>query len=121
MNGEPRFIPTLFFLIGGFAIWAAHFLVIYSYAGLLCARPEWARLQVLNVGAVPLGVAAATIAALFALAVLLMWALRSRVRPAGLTVEPRFLPALSAGGAGFAAIAIIWEGIFSILTVPACV
>src|SRR5688572_807498 len=121
MNGEERFTPTLFFLIGGFAIWAAHFFVIYGYAGLLCARPEWARLQFLNVGAVPLGVVAATIAALLALAVLLAWALRSRAQPAGMTVEPRFLPVLSAGGAALAAIAIIWEGIFSILAVPACV
>ena len=121
MKGEARFTPTLFFLIGGFAIWAAHFFVIYSYAGLLCARPEWARLQVLNVGAVPLGVAAATIAALLALAVLLVWALRSGTRAGGITAEWRFLSTLSAGGAGFAAIAIIWEGIFSILTVPACV
>ena len=70
MKGEERFTPTLFFLTGGFAIWAAHFFVIYSYAGLLCARPEWARLQLLNVGVVPLGVAAATIAALLALALL---------------------------------------------------
>jgi len=31
------------------------------------------------------------------------------------------LPVLSAGGAALAAIAIIWEGIFSILAVPACV
>jgi hypothetical protein len=120
MKEEARFMPTLFFLIGGFAIWAAHFLVIYGYAGLLCARPEWARLQFLDVGAVPLGVAAATTAALLALAVLLAWILRSRARIAGMT-EPRFLPVLSAGGAGLAAIAIIWEGIFSILTVPACV
>ena len=117
MNGEERFTPTLFFLIGGFAIWAGHFFVIYGYAGLLCARPEWARLQVLSVGAVPLGVAAATIAALLALAVLLAWALRR----ARMTAEPRFLPVLSAGGAALAAIAIIWEGIFSILAVPACV
>jgi hypothetical protein len=121
MKGEARFTPALFFLIGGFAIWAAHFLVIYSYVGLLCARPEWARLQLMNVGAVPLGVAASTVVALLALAVLLAWALRGRVRTAGQEMEPRFSLMLSTGGAGLAAIAIVWEGIFSILTVPACV
>lgn len=121
MKGEARFTPTLFFMTGGFAIWAAHFFAIYGYTGLLCARPEWARLQILNIGVVPLGVAAATIAALLALAVLLAWTLQSDVWPAGPAGERRFLLVLSAGGAGLAAIAIVWEGIFSILAVPACV
>lgn len=121
MTKEARFTPTLFLLVGGFLIWAAHFFVIYGYAGLLCARPEWARLQFMNVGAVPLGVAAATVTALLALMILLAWSLRSDARTAGSTAEPRFVSALSAGGTGLAAIAIVWEGIFSILTVPACV
>lgn len=120
MREEARFAPTLFLLIGGFVIWAAHFLVIYSYTGLLCSRPEWARLQFLNIGAVPLGVAAATTAALLALAVLLAWVLRNRGQTAGTTAEPRFVSILAAGGAGIAAIAIFWEGIFAILIVPAC-
>ena len=121
MKGEARFAPTLFLLIGGLAIWAVHFLVIYSYAGLLCARTEWARLQFLNIGAVPLGVAAATIAALLALSVLLAWTLRSSARTVRTDAEPLFLSVLSAGGISLAAIAIVWEGIFSILTVPPCI
>ena len=121
MKEEARFTPALFFLIGGFAIWAAHFLVIYSYVGLLCARPEWARLQFMNIGAVSFGVAGATVIALLALAGLLAWAVRGGVQTAGRAIEPRFSLLLSVGSAGLAAIAMVWEGIFSILIVPACV
>lgn len=122
MNQEQRFAPTLFLLIGGFVIWAVHFLVIYGYVGLLCARPEWARLQVMNFGVVSLGVAVATVAALIALAVLAAASLRDGAQTArGASSELHFLPALAAGGAALAAIAIVWEGFFSLLTVPACV
>ena len=82
----------------GVILWALHFTVIYGFTALACARGFGA--------AAPWAVGLATaIAALLAIAIILR------------NLSPEFTRWISAGVAGAALIAILWEG-FSAFLVP---
>ena len=90
-------------LSSGVIVWAVHFVAIYGFTGLACARGWHAVL--------PWGVGGAT---LIAAAIAVMLLARALPRRAA------FEDALVAGLAAFALLAIVWEGI-SILVVAPCV
>lgn len=90
-------------LSSGVIVWAVHFIGIYGFTGLACARGWHA--------AVPWGVGAATALAAAVAAMLLARALPRRAA---------FEDAMVVGLAGFALLAIVWEGI-SIFMVAPCV
>jgi hypothetical protein len=94
-------------LCSGPLIWAAHFLAVYAFTGILCARPamqkEW-----LGVNVATWSVFLAAVVALAAIASLqLRW---RRLLKDGQT---RFIHRVALGLALLSALAIIWE------TVPA--
>ena len=119
MNTEPRIGPAIIGLAGGFLIWAGHFLFIYSFTGLACERPDWAGGMLMGMPLIP---AIITLSTAIVLAALLLVVARTRATsraPAWIT-DPRFSRQVALGGAGLAAIAVLWQGLFSILAVPAC-
>lgn len=83
------------------ALWAVHFVAIYGFTGLACARGMD--------GAVPWVVGIATIVA----AALAAWML---ARGAGRRGD--FIDATAAGLAGLALIAIAWEGLPALWVTP---
>ena len=122
MRTEPRFLPAMFFMLGGFVVWAVHFLLIYGFTGLVCERPDWAAMEFAGLTLAPLGVAVLTLLMLSVLAVAAKAAglfgtgssYGGQVTPSGF---PRYL---ALGSAGLAAVAIIWEGLIPVLLVPPC-
>jgi hypothetical protein len=65
MRLVPKQIETLWTLFTAPVVWAAHFLVCYVGAAIYCAKPE---LVGLSFSAVRAGIAAATVIALFLIA-----------------------------------------------------
>lgn len=94
-------------------VWAVHFLAIYGFAGVVCARPglqgDWMGLPLLV-----WGVLAAGAVAIAALAL----AMRARLRK-GAEHGPAFLRQVSAGLAWLALVAIVWESA-AVLFFPGC-
>ena len=119
---EPRFVPALGLMLSGLLAWAAHFLLIYGYTGLLCQRPEWARTEIGGLGVVPLGIAILTGVTLAALAAILAWngLLQPRQESRDALFEAPFYRQLTQGAALLGAVGIVWEGLFSIFLVPSC-
>lgn len=96
------FAATALRMSSGVMVWAVHFAAIYGFTGLACAR-GWGPL-------VPPAVALVTgVALAAALAVIV----------AGSRKRREFESWMSAALAGFAFIAIVYEGI-AVLIVPAC-
>ena len=89
------------FMAAGVMVWAVHFTAIYGYTGLACAR-GWER------SVTPAVTVMTMIAAVGAGAVVF----------AGLKRRGHFEPALAAGLAGFALLAILWEGAGVAFLVP---
>lgn len=89
------------FMASGIIVWALHFLAIYGYAGLACAR-GWD-------ATVAWAVAAATLVAVIAVGVPLAAGWRGR---------ERYEHGIAAGLAGLALLAIVWEGASVAFLVP---
>lgn len=122
MTFEPRFIPAFALMLSGFIAWAAHFGLIYGYAGLLCARPDWAGQEIAGFGFLPLGIGLLTMLTLIVLAaVLARGGLLSLRGEDGRTIfDARFYRQFTLGGALLGSVGIIWQGLFSIALVPSC-
>ena len=88
-------------MASGVIVWAAHFLAVYGFTGLACAR-GWA-------AAVPWGVGLATVAALGIAAMLLA---------RGVGRRGEFENGIATGLAAFALLAIAWEGLALLLVDP---
>ena len=122
MRTEPRFLPAIFFMLSGFIVWSVHFLLIYSFTGWVCERPDWAAMEIAGLKLAPLGVAVLTLLMLGVLAVAAIAAglfvtgssYGGQITPSGF---PRFL---ALGSAALAAVAIIWEGLIPVLLVRPC-
>jgi hypothetical protein len=84
-------------------LWAVHFLAIYGFTGLACAR-GWHGVLTWSVGGM-------TLAAALAAGAVIVPAWRRRAD---------FEQGIAAGLAGFALLAILWEGL-SVLMVAPCV
>ena len=116
---EPPFIRAFTFMLAGFIIWAVHFVWIYSVAGLLCARPEWASLQLFGMGIVHLTVALSTFAALVGVGAICLRAVTGRSNRFTITSD-RFYVQMTCAIGALGAVAIVWQGLFTLL-VPSCV
>lgn len=108
----PAFTRYALVLFAGPLVWAVHFLAIYGFAGVVCARPA---LQAARWG-VPLLVWGVLGAGVLALAVL---ALAMRARPRAPEEGAVFLRRVSAGLAWLAVAAIGWESTV-VLFFPRC-
>lgn len=115
---KPRhrsvFTHDFLLLMAGPIVWAVHFVAIYGFVGVACARPapQW---QWLGVGWAGWVVVAMGAVALVALAACLL------VRPAsGEPDNRRFLRWSSVALLALAALAIAWETL-AVFMVPGCV
>ncbi len=98
-------------------VWATHFLAIYGFTALACARivePGW-----FGVGAVPWFVGAATLVAAAALLVTIGFAVRDGRRAVSSQEPSRFMHSLTAAIASLALLAVVWETL-PVLLVPVC-
>ena len=95
-------------LAAGPVMWAVHFLAIYGFTGVVCARPA------VDAGIVAWGVVGLGLAAI---AVLVLVALGAR-RTASQTGSRPFAQQVGLGLAAFAALAIVWETLPVFLAAP---
>jgi len=114
------FAPRVLLACGGLLIWGAHFLFIYVFAALACAR-AFAGMRLIGVGVVPFTIMASTVAALLLLAWLSRraWRVESRVHAID-PDTPRFLRHLGAALAVYSAAAILLQAL-PVLILPVCV
>jgi hypothetical protein len=98
-----NFVATAVYLCSAAMIWALHFLGIYGFTGLACARG--------------LGVIAPAIGTLTVVALLALGAISASALRGGPQFE--FERALTASLCGLAAVAIVWEAV-PVFMVPAC-
>jgi hypothetical protein len=111
MNAPPRrsFPRTAGLMLGGLLIWTGHFLFIYGFAGLVCARPSWGWADD-GFGVLGMAIVAATAAAALGIAAVIGVAGRS---------ADRFTRRLAIAVALLALVAIVWQGLTVLLT-PGC-
>jgi len=112
---RSMFTHDILLLFAGPLVWAVHFVAIYGFAGVVCARTGAAQAQWLGIHLLAWGVCALGVAALAALAT--CFALAPR------TAEPdnrSFVRITSRGLLLLAGVAVLWETI-SVLMLPACV
>lgn len=98
-------------------VWAAHFLAIYAFTALACARKSatgW-----YGVDAVPWFVGAATLVAAALLLAMISIAVRDLRRGASPLQPSAFTHWLSAALAGLALLAVVWETL-PVLLIPLC-
>ncbi len=113
------FPATVAGMMAAFLIWAAHFFAVYGLNGLACAR-GLDTLRVFGFPFVPFAVVAATALALLLAGAVLMTALLGRGPAAQVREDPRrFIRWFTAGAAGVALVAILWNGLPA-LQVPPC-
>lgn len=105
-----RFIRTTMLMAAGPAVWALHFLIIYAFAALACARGF--------AHATPWVIGGTTAVAVTALIAIIVRAL-ARARQGPLSGEPQRFPYWSACGfAALALLAIAWETLPVLLLQP---
>ncbi|MFC7397516.1 hypothetical protein ACFQU1_09965 [Chelatococcus sp. GCM10030263] len=114
------FVSKIAFLMGGFLVWAAHFLLVYGFNGLACAR-GFDRTMLLGVGTVPFVVGVATLIAL-ALDALIFAAAVAGHGP-GISGEPdgslrRFWRYVTGAIAVFSFVAVLWDGLPALIIEP---
>ena len=107
---ESRFTRTALRMSSGIIIWAAHFLAIYGFTALACAR-GFATARWMGIGAVPWMIGVATLIAAAALVALIASAARA--------ANSSFTEWMAAALGGLALIAVAWEAM-AVLMVPAC-
>lgn len=115
-----QFMVRIGFLMSGFLIWAAHFLGIYGFNGVVCAR----NLQdtvVLGFNLVPLVIVTATVIALV-LDFLVLAAAVTEQGP-GISDEPQeslrqFWRYVTGALAALAFVAIVWDALPALMLPP---
>lgn len=108
------FPHTMLSVLAGPLIWALHFLLIYVFNGIVCARPgpqdAWMGIALSSWAIIAFGLAALAAMALIHLRQ------RRRLPQAG---DPRFLPWLAGALSLLSAVTIVWETI-PVLFMPPC-
>ncbi|WP_119459219.1 hypothetical protein [Rhodospirillaceae bacterium SYSU D60014] len=114
------FSARLVEMFAGPLIWAAHFLFIYIFQALACAR-GFADIDLFGVGIVPLTVGVATVAAAVATIFMLLVAMRDlgAIGSAAERDAERFMNWMTAAGAGLSLVAVLWDGL-PVLLLPPC-
>ena len=113
------FTSQLLFVLSGLIVWSVHFLVVYPFNAIACAR-GFAGSEILGVDIVPLAILCVTIVALALIAAALFAATR-RGSPAttGGDDSGRFLRGLTLGVGLLSAVAVILETIPALM-IPPC-
>lgn len=116
---ERSFAPRVLLASAGLLVWGAHFLFIYVFAALACAR-AFADLRLIGIGVVPLAILASTVAALLLLAGLAVRAWRTENRVLAADPDtPRFLRHLGAALTVYSAAAILLQALPALI-IPVC-
>jgi hypothetical protein len=110
-----RFTIEILRMLSGLLIWGAHFLFIYIFTALACAR-RFYYLSWLGIGIVPWVVALATVAALGG-TLAILWSAWRNLRKGYAT--PAFIDWMTLAFGGLALVAILWEAL-PVLLVPIC-
>jgi hypothetical protein len=118
---SPGFVLKLLFFLGGLLIWGSHFLFVYGFNGIACAR-GFDRNAVFGIGIVPLTVAVVTVLAMAAS--ILIVGLAVAGRGPGITHEcdqalQQFWRLGTAVVASFSTIAVAWTGLPALI-IPPC-
>jgi hypothetical protein len=108
-------------MLAAFAFWAAHFMLVYGYAGLICARPDWAHVELLGISLLTIGILLADFVALGLLAGIAAISRSPALAPeeGGSIERERLVRFVTLGGVIVAALAILWETL-SLVTQPPC-
>jgi hypothetical protein len=116
---ETGFASRLLLASAGLLVWGGHFLFIYVFAALACAR-AFADMHLFGVGVVPLAILASTVVALLLLAWLSVrgWRTENRVPTSGPNT-PSFLRHLGAALGIYSAVAILLQAL-PVLIIPVC-
>ena len=118
---ETGFIPKSLLMVGGMIVWAAQFALIYVFNTLACTR-HFAGFELMGVAVGPLfvmGAALAAVAATLGIFLVAFWR-RGPARPTqNSSSADDFMRYTTMTIAGLACVAIIWNGIPSLL-VPPC-
>lgn len=111
--GKRRFTHDALLVFAGPLVWAVHFVGIYSFVGILCARPNTS-FSWLGQGLVTWGVLGAGLVAIALIAACLL------IEPRTTVPDNRsFVRWLSISLALLAVVAIIWET-SSVFLIPSC-
>ncbi len=120
MAERQNSVRVLIVMLSGMIVWALHFLFIYLFTSMACAR-GFADAQVLGMDAAPLCIGAATVIAAVAAAMLGYWA-RPYKPPGdgwGDDATVRNLRYITAAVAALAIVGILWQGL-TFLFLPSC-
>jgi hypothetical protein len=116
---EQRFSSRILLATSSLLLWGAHFLFVYIFAALACAR-DFATVEALGIGIVPLVTAVVTIAALAGLTFFSALAWRGELRNEQAdSSTPRLLRYLAGGLGIYSAVAILLQALPAIL-LPVC-
>lgn len=116
MTSSVSFAAAVWRICAPLVVWAVHFLVIYAFTAVACARGLGSA-SALGIGLVPGTIGIATVAAVAAASMTTRAALRKRPRAADETAA--FVYWVSAAAGGLAVLAILWQALPALL-VPVC-
>jgi hypothetical protein len=108
----------LLWMTSGFVFWAAQFTMIYGVTSVACAR-GWYRISLLGLDIVRASVAAATLVALAATALVFWRSFRARERSDNDEPSEHFVETVTLWVCGFSVVAIAYNGLPALL-LPAC-
>lgn len=116
---EKGFASRLLLASSGLLVWGAHFLFVYIFAALACAR-SFADLRLIGVGITPFAILTGTVAAFLMLAWLSIRAWRTENEASAADPNtPRFLRYIGAALAIYSSAAILLQTL-PVLILPVC-
>lgn len=111
---SASFTRVFLLMLSGPIIWAAHFLFVYGFTGIVCARPAF-HIEWMGVSITAWMVSIATLLSIAAIGAVQV-RMRKRVPSAG---DQRFVPVMTCMLALLAVVAIVWETLPAFI-VPPC-
>ena len=110
-------MTQFFWMTSGLVFWAAQFTIIYGMTAVACARGWW-RISLFGLDIVRAGIAAATLLA-FAATALVLWQALARSRAARNESSELFVATVTLWVCGLALVAIVYNGLPPLI-LPAC-
>lgn len=108
------FTRVFLLMLSGPIIWAGHFLFVYGFTGIVCARPP-SQVEWMGVSITAWTVSIATLLSIAAIGAIQV-KIRNRALAAG---DPSFVPVMACMLALLSVVAIVWETLPAFL-VPPC-
>lgn len=109
------FTHNFLLLFSGPIVWAVHFVAIYGFTGILCARQTATQQDWLNAGIATWVITAAGVIAIAVMAALYLW-----VKPRDAVQDNQIFIRWTSVTLGLlSAVAIVWETL-AVFLVPAC-